>query len=915
MKALIFVAALILAVAGAASSQEQVWDFASARSSLGWKANGSFASCKPGSEGLVCVTKGHDPQIEVANLSLTASYRQFIEIEVAGERQEDWQVFWANSAQGQYGGYDAKKSAFFTVVPGGSGKYRIFPFWGREGKILKLRLDPPDGGGTRFVLKAVRVLDIRSAPLAASAAWRFGGADNGWTEAANVRVIAKDAAGWNLAASGPRPLLLSPMLDVPADENLWLSVTLAAAGGDSAILHWATDEESGLRSASFPIKPDGRPHVYNLDMSAQEGWEGHIIALGFGPPAAQGASVVLKSVSAGSERGGGPEITLTGLGLDNPMVRAGKSARISVRIANTGGAPTGPVKIALTRPTTLNVSSPLEGTVGSLAPGEDVSHTWTAASPVPSSETLTVTATAQTSAPAAAKATVRWHPALPAGVPAQSDYVPPPSPAPTGAYTVGCYYFPGWHTYDRWAVLNDFPERRPLLGYYREGDPEVADWHAKWALEHGINFFAFDWYWSAGSRSLDHALHNGFFKSRYFRQMKFCLLWANHNPPGTSSYADMEAVTRYWIDNYFKRPEYLRLDNKPVVIIFSTGRFTDDMGVEGTRKALDRSRELCRQAGLNGVYFVACTYPQVSVIKNLEMQGYDALTGYNYPSAGDRGNLVAPYDDNVTGYQEFWDQIYRASTIPYIPVTDPGWDSRPWHGPSARVRTGKDPAKFATMLRNAKAFVDTPGRRLPDGKKVVLVEAWNEFGEGDYVEPTAGFGFGFIDAVRDVFSTAPRAHTDIVPADVGRGPYEIERPPATTSWEFVDVSQQYSSQNMRDVNARDGVLAGTATNHDPAIYLGPCSLDTRRLRCVEIRMRLSAGREAQLFWANSSGAYSEPKSTRFKVTPDGQFHVYRVDLSSVARWSGTVRSLRLDMTDASGASIAIDYVRVLEACP
>ncbi len=93
--------------------------------------------------------------------------------------------------------------------------------------------------------------------------------------------------------------------------------------------------------------------------------------------------------------------------------------------------------------------------------------------------------------------------------------IPAPRPISTAPYQVGAYYFPGWPTLDKWKVLDAFPERTPLLGYYREGDPSVMDWQIKWAVEHGISFFAFDWYWDRGRRQLEHALHDGYFRARF----------------------------------------------------------------------------------------------------------------------------------------------------------------------------------------------------------------------------------------------------------------------------------------------------------------------------------------------------------------------------------------------------------------
>jgi hypothetical protein len=69
------------------------------------------------------------------------------------------------------------------------------------------------------------------------------------------------------------------------------------------------------------------------------------------------------------------------------------------------------------------------------------------------------------------------------------DCVPEPDPAQSDRL-VGAHYFPGWKpgTHRGWGVLKDFPERRPLLGYYDESNPEVTDWEIKWALEHGSGF-------------------------------------------------------------------------------------------------------------------------------------------------------------------------------------------------------------------------------------------------------------------------------------------------------------------------------------------------------------------------------------------------------------------------------------------
>jgi hypothetical protein len=69
------------------------------------------------------------------------------------------------------------------------------------------------------------------------------------------------------------------------------------------------------------------------------------------------------------------------------------------------------------------------------------------------------------------------------------------------------------------------------------------------------------------------------------------------------------------------------------------------------------------------------------------------------------------------------------------------------------------------MLRRARAFTDR--HPLAGGRKLVLIEAWNEHGEGEAIEPHRERGFAYLDAIRDVFATGRRGHRDLVPADVG----------------------------------------------------------------------------------------------------------------------------------------------------
>ncbi len=359
--------------------------------------------------------------------------------------------------------------------------------------------------------------------------------------------------------------------------------------------------------------------------------------------------------------------------------------------------------------------------------------------------------------------------------------LPAPRPVATGPYQVGAYYFPGWSSLDKWKVLDAFPGRMPLLGYYREGDPAVMDWQIKWAVEHGVSFFAFDWYWDRGRRQLEHALHDGYLRARFRPFIKFCLLWANHNPPGSSSEDDLIALADYWIAHYFRLPEYLRVDGKPVVIVFSPPQLRADMGSDAVRAAFARMRARAEAAGLQGLFIIGAALEIPAGLFALVHEGYDAATGYNYPEAGmaDERALSAPYADAVDGYEQIWYGIAAQRIIDYAPVTEPGWDSRPWDGDRALVRTGRDPDKFREMLRRARAFTDR--HPLAGGKKLILIESWNEYGEGAAIEPHREWGFAYLDAVRATFATEPRGHRDLTPGDLGLAVPQV-RPGEWPGW-------------------------------------------------------------------------------------------------------------------------------------
>lgn len=243
------------------------------------------------------------------------------------------------------------------------------------------------------------------------------------------------------------------------------------------------------------------------------------------------------------------------------------------------------------------------------------------------------------------------------------------------------------------------------------------------------------------------------------------------------------------------------------------------------------------------------------------------------------------------------------------------------------VRFGRNPENFKRHLQDAKAFLD---KFVPKGKAlpIALIEAWNEWGEGSYIEPHAEFGFGYLDAVREVFTDAPKVHIDLAPVDVGLALKEVERLPLDKSrWEFERDFEGWDSwMGVDDVRVEKGCLVARTVNNDPAFFGPPVKLRANKYRFIAIRMRLTklCGGESpgepqkavqdigQVFWRTTTLPESEATSLRFKVQIDGQWHQYLLPVQENRRWHGTVTRLRLDPCTQPNVLVEVDSVKVLE---
>ena len=362
-------------------------------------------------------------------------------------------------------------------------------------------------------------------------------------------------------------------------------------------------------------------------------------------------------------------------------------------------------------------------------------------------------------------------------------------------YDVAAIVWPAYQPEPRWKDLGIFGDGKgewqnvyeakpkfkghqqplvPLWGYENEADPIVVARKIDAALAAGVNVFMYDWYWYENKPFLEGALNDGLLKAPNNERMKFFLMWANHDVDGLwnnklerkakkkvvwsadISYDEfVNVIVPRWIA-YFKKPNYYKIDNKPVLAIFDLPNMIRGMdnSPEKTRKALDYLRAECKKAGFNGLHFMSMAWygPARGAVPNIEnptpadvvkYYGFDSLSVYN---------MQGPYDDyNVWPQRAMkeWHKFMEAYST-FHPIASTGWDNNPRFLPKdiTNVAKNKSPVTYEKVLRMVKKWAD---ENIKTKRKLIIINAWNEWTEDGYLEPDTRFGYGYLNATARVF--------------------------------------------------------------------------------------------------------------------------------------------------------------------
>jgi hypothetical protein len=100
----------------------------------------------------------------------------------------------------------------------------------------------------------------------------------------------------------------------------------------------------------------------------------------------------------------------------------------------------------------------------------------------------------------------------------------------------------------------------------------------------------------------------------------------------------------------------------------------------------------------------------------------------------------------IYDYEEVWDYFLRKRNLDFeeFPCVVPIWDNSPRAGLNSLVLHGSTPKIFQRQLRHALSLVEDK----PDERRLIFLKAWNEWAEGNHMEPDLRFGRGYLEALK-----------------------------------------------------------------------------------------------------------------------------------------------------------------------
>lgn len=293
---------------------------------------------------------------------------------------------------------------------------------------------------------------------------------------------------------------------------------------------------------------------------------------------------------------------------------------------------------------------------------------------------------------------------------------------------------------------HDQPHLPGSLGFYDLRVSEVREAQANMARAHGVEAFCYWHYWFHGKQLLERPLNEVLLTGE--PDFPFCLAWANETWSrrwhGTGNTPEVLQAQTYsaeddreharWLTQAFADRRYLKVNSRPIFLIY---RPTD---LPAPRRFIDILCDECARRGLHVPYLIGSNSHKDVDYRTL---GFDATLEFE-PQLG----LLSGYTDEglkIYNYVEARERMTsRQRSFPIHPCIFVRWDNTPRRGKNGIVFTDATPAHFETGLRQLVQGV----QNQPADERLIWVNAWNEWAEGNHLEPDIKHGLAYLEATK-----------------------------------------------------------------------------------------------------------------------------------------------------------------------
>lgn len=362
---------------------------------------------------------------------------------------------------------------------------------------------------------------------------------------------------------------------------------------------------------------------------------------------------------------------------------------------------------------------------------------------------------------------------------ARDEFIPfKENPAINPLVKLIAFYLPQFHPFpenDRWwgkgftewtnvgkalpNYDNHYQPHCPIhLGYYDLRVKEVMEEQATLAKQYGVHGFSYYFYWFDSKILMDRPLEDMLKNPDV--DMPFCLTWANENWTRrwdgqendiligqNHSDSDSLAFIRH-LDKYFKDQRYIKIDGKPVLIIYRASI------IPNIKATTALWRKEAKKLGHPGLYLISA---QSFGIRSPDEFNFDASVEFppHTVSSTDIRSTLDNLNPNFNGHVFSYEQVvehaisqpepdyklFRTAMLSWDNTARKQLNSHIFHGFSL-LRYKQWLSKIANNVFNNKKYSSE--------EKIVFVNAWNEWAEGTHLEPDRRFGYGYLQSTYDV---------------------------------------------------------------------------------------------------------------------------------------------------------------------